>query len=131
MPDALEVWLDPTVRLEPAALQRLAAFEAEVLSTGPGKGRVEWARALIAARERGAGAFPVRTVRPLPTNGDATRAGTLEDVATRLEPIERLPVDLLIVPEGYGRVAHPLEAMVAFAEEEAARVRQVMPGRTR
>jgi hypothetical protein len=52
-------------------------------------------------------------------------------VATRLEPIERLPVDLLTVLEGYRRVTHPLETMVAFAEEEAARTRRAAQGRAR
>jgi hypothetical protein len=127
----LEVWLDPTVRLEPTALAQLADFETEVLSTTPGGSQVTWSRGLVAARERGAGAFPVRTIRPLPISGDGTRAGSLEDVATRLEPIERLPVDLLTVLEGYRRVTHPLETMVAFAEEEAARTRRAAQGRAR
>jgi len=32
------------------------------------------------------------------------------------------------VPDGYRRVPHPLEVMVAFVEEEAARARQPQPG---
>ena len=43
----------------------------------------------------------------------------MEDIATRLEPIEQLSVDLVKVPEGYQRTPHPLEQMVAFAEDEA------------
>jgi hypothetical protein len=127
-PGALEVWLDPTVRLGPAALAQLAIFETDILSNTPGKGQVAWSRGLVAARERGAGAFAIRTVRPLPTGSEATRAESFEDVATRLEPLDRLPADLLTIPEGYRRVAHPLETMVVFAEEEAARTRQAQQG---
>jgi hypothetical protein len=46
-------------------------------------------------------------------------AGTVEDVATRIEPLPTVPKVLLTVPDGFHRVPHPLEIMVAHAEREA------------
>jgi hypothetical protein len=54
-------------------------------------------------------------------------AGRVEDVALRVEPLAVLPTDLVTVPEGFKRTAHPLEIMVAHAEREAE-LRRLMGG---
>jgi len=81
---------------------------------------------LAAARAHAAGAFPVRTLR---RTAVAETAVTIEDVATRLEPLASFPDELLRVPDGYRRVSHPLEVMVAYEEQEAALARGERPGR--
>ena len=81
---------------------------------------------LAAARGYAEGAIPVRTIRKTGA-GESTR--TIEDVTSRLERLERFPLDLVAVPDGYRRVPHPLEVMVAWGEEEAARARQSQAGR--
>jgi len=48
---------------------------------------------------------------------------TVEDVASRLEYVRQFPIELLKIPSGYRRIAHPFEVMVAYLEEEAARDR--------
>ncbi len=115
---AVEVWLDPKVRLGPAALAALERFEDEVLGSRE-TGEVAFSRYISAARKHAGGAFPVRTVRPLPGEG------AVEDRALRLEPVAAVPREILNVPESYRRVPHPLEQMVAYAEEEAALVRKM------
>jgi hypothetical protein len=126
----LEVWLDPTVRLGPEALRALATFEAEVLSAARAAASVAEApgRYLAAARAHAGGAFPVRTARAAALAVDGSPMGRVEDVATRLERLERFPRDLVEIPEGLQRVPHPLEAVVRFLEEEAERD-EVMSGR--
>jgi hypothetical protein len=111
--EAFDVWIDPAVRLTPAALDAVGSFES-VLSgkpaaTAPG-------RALAAARSHSQGALPVRTVRPV-----AGAMGHVEDAATQVERLERFPSELVEIPEGLKRVPHPLEAMVRFLEEDAER----------
>jgi hypothetical protein len=119
----VEVWLDPTIRLRPAALRALAAFEATLDGSRDGdEPTAPVARYLAAAREHAGGAMPVRTVRTLAT-GPATARVRLEDVASRLEPVADFPEELAAVPEGLRRVPHPLEAVVAFLEAEAERDR--------
>lgn len=110
---AFEVWVDPSVRLTPAALNAVGGFES-VLSeksaaAAPG-------RALAAARAHASGALPVRTVRPV-----ASGMGHVEDAATNVERLERFPSELVEIPEGLQRVPHPLEAAVRFLEEDAER----------
>lgn len=111
--DAFEVWVDPSVRLTPAALNAVGGLEA-VLSgpsspTAPG-------RMLATARAHASGALPVRTVRQV-----ASGMGQVEDVATNVERLERFPSELVEIPEGLKRVPHPLEAAVRFLEEDAER----------
>ena len=109
---AMDVWVDPSLRLTPGALAALDALDAAT------SGRREDAspgRLLGAARSHAAGAVPVRTVRPL------AAVGQIEDVATRLEKLERFPGELAQVPEGLRRVPHPLEATVRFLEEDRER----------
>jgi hypothetical protein len=131
----LDVWVDPRVRLTPAAATALERFEDDVLGPPagvPGKSSLApMSRYVAAARSHAGGAFPIRTVRPVQPWADA--AGpiapevaarvTLEDVALRLERLAELPRELVTVPDGLKRVAHPLESAVAFAEKEAERIR--------
>jgi len=126
---AVEVWLDPAVPLAPAALDALERFENQVLGARDME-EVAFSRYIAAARKHAEGAFPIRTVRPLSAEGGVSEAGTVEDVALRLEPVATVPRELLTVPEDYRRVPHPLEQMVAFAEEEAA-LRERMSGSPR
>jgi hypothetical protein len=122
---AIEVWCDRRVRLTEAARAALAALEEEVLGGGAAKGAGAGAM-LAAARARAGGAFPVRTLRRA---ASAEGSATIEDVATRLEPLASFPDELLRVPDGYRRVSHPLEVMVAYEEQEAALARGERPGR--
>lgn len=117
----LDVWLDPRVRLSPDAQDALAAFEREVVGAAAEAKQARVSTALAAARAEGDGALPIRTSRPLKVLDDGTALGSVDDVATRLEVLEAFPLDLAAVPEGLERTAHPLELMVAFAEEEAER----------
>jgi hypothetical protein len=119
---ALEVWVDPTVRLGAAAVEALARFEEGALggagaAAGPG---ATTSRLLAEARRQAGGAVPVRTSRSLVAS-DGRRMGSLDDVALRVETLPALPADLLAVPAGFRRMTPPLEAMVAFAEDDAAR----------
>lgn len=117
----LEVWLDPTVTLTAPALAALSRFNGEVLSGGSASSGPLFSAMLTAAREKTGGAFPIRTLHPVPTTASGTAGSSIEDLVTRLEYVEKFPADLLKVPAGYRRVAHPLEAMVAYLEEEARR----------
>lgn len=115
----LDVWVDPSHRLTPAALGAVASLESVL--EGPGTGSAEAAgvppgRSLAAARIHAAGAFPVRTLRPLAAPG-----AHIEDVTTRLERLERFPTELAEIPEGLRREPHPLEAVVRFLAEDAER----------
>jgi hypothetical protein len=109
-----DVWVDDAVRLTPAALDALEAFETEALGAGaPGPTPA----ALVGAARRAAGgAVPVRVERPLAQTG-----GTVEDEVTSLKTLPAFPQKLLVIGDGFRRVPSPLEEMVAFAEEEASR----------
>jgi hypothetical protein len=109
-----DVWVDGTVRLSPAALEALEAFETDALGSAAAPA-VSPAR-LVAAARRAAGAVPVRVKRPLSSAG-----GSVEDVVTTLTPLPAFPQKLLAIGEGFRRVASPLEEVVAFAEDEASR----------
>lgn len=110
----LEVWVDPAVRMTPKALEALDSFEAKL--AGPAGGE-EPGRHLAAARKFALGAVPVRTARKAGPEG----SGRIEDVATKLERLERFPSELAEIPEGLKRVPHPLEAVVRFLAEDAER----------
>lgn len=105
---AMEVWVDPSVKLTPAALAAMDALE----SAASGRREDAPGRLVAAARSHAGGAVPVRTVRPLPASGQ------VEDVTTRLERLERFPAELVQIPEGLRRAPHPLEAAVRFLEED-------------
>lgn len=115
----LEVWLDPSIRLSAAAREALSRFERALAGATPARGVAPGpARLLAVARDHAGGAFPVRTFRRLGEGGAGTAASS-EDVAVRLEPLAALPRELIEVPEGLHRTAHPLELLVAFEEQEA------------
>jgi hypothetical protein len=111
----LDVWVDPSVRLNAAALGAMSSLETAL--TGPASDAVPPGRSLAAARAQAGGAFAVRTLRPL------AGVGQVEDVATQLERLERFPSDLVEIPEGLRRVPHPLEAAVRFLDDERERDR--------
>ncbi len=120
-PDLVDVWLDGSVRLAKAGQDALRSFESEALgdvSTTPE--RAPLASLMAAVRTAGGGAFPVRTRRPLVDAGGQATGSVLEDVATKLTILPAFPTKLLTLPETLKRVPSPLEAMVAFAEDEAA-----------
>lgn len=110
-----DVWVDGSVRLSPAALDALEAFEKDALGSAAGPA-VSPAGLVAAARRASDGAVPVRIRRPLTAAG-----GTVEDVVTSLTPLPAFPQKLLGIGDGFRRVASPLEEMVAFAEDEASR----------
>lgn len=112
---AADVWVDGTVRLTPAALDALEAFERDVLDAAS-KDEVPVSSLAAAARRAAGGAVPVRVRRSL----GAGRC-TADDTARALTPLAAFPQKLLVVGDGFRRVASPLEVMVAFAEEEASR----------
>jgi len=129
-PDAgMELWLDPSVTLRPAAVEALAALGAVL---GKPRGADAGANAdaeetpvdryLAAARAHTGGAMAVRTVRTVGSGPPSLRS-QLEDVTTRLERIDDFPQDLVAVPEGLHRVPHPLEGVVRFLEDETRRDR--------
>jgi hypothetical protein len=111
----LDVWVDPSVRLNAAALGALSSLETAL--AGADRDAVPPGRSLAAARAQAGGAFAVRTLRPL------AGVGQVEDVATQLERLERFPSELVEIPEGLRRVPHPLEAAVRFLDDERERDR--------
>jgi hypothetical protein len=134
---AFEAWVDPSLRLTPAALAALSALETGALS-GPAPAPAATATAksaepstpspaeapgryLAAARLHAAGAFPIHTRHPAAAPAGANPMGSVEDVATRLDRLERFPSALAEIPEGLKKVPHPLEAAVRFLEEDAER----------
>ncbi|HET9767479.1 MAG TPA: hypothetical protein VFS60_11570 [Thermoanaerobaculia bacterium] len=134
---AADVWVDPALRLTPSAQAAIGALETALAvpaasspsAAGTDKAGasdaqappVSPARLLAAVRNHTGGALPVRTVRALLRDDDGTATASVEDVATRVEPLDRFPTELAEVPEGARRVPHPLEATVRFLEAEAAR----------
>jgi hypothetical protein len=129
---AFDVWVDPSLRLTPAALAALSALETSALSgpavgakaadvDGPPSPAEAPGRYLAAARTHAAGAFPVHTLHPAAASASGKPIGQVEDVATRLDRLERFPSELAEIPEGLRKVPHPLEAAVRFLEEDAER----------
>lgn len=122
----MEVWVDPSIRLRPAALEALARFEAVLgkpRGAAKGAARPTVDRYLATARVHAAGAMTVRTVRTLGGDAPASARVRLEDVTTRLERVDDFPEELVAIPEGLRRIPHPLEGMAAFLEAEAERDR--------
>ncbi len=109
-----DVWVDGTLRLTPAALDALESFERDVLGSAS-RGEVNVSSLAAAARRAAGGAVPVRVRRSLGAD-----RGTSDDTALSLTPLPAFPQKLLVVGDGFRRVASPLEVMVAFAEEEAS-----------
>lgn len=129
---AVEVWVDPSLRLTAEAVDALELLEQELLSTssspdgdlGESPGRY-----LTAARRFADGAIAVRTVRPIAVaareggstvtrSDDHAAEGRIVDVASRVERLSRFPRELLEIPESLRREPHPLEATVRFLESE-------------
>ena len=124
----VEVWADRSLPLGPAALTALEGFETDALgATVPFEGRT--APELVSAARRSAAALPVRTRfssfeaegSSFGSSPGSSPGSSLEDVALRAEPLAAFPQKLLLIGDGFRRVASPLESMVAFAEEEASR----------
>jgi hypothetical protein len=119
-----EVWFDPRFELGSRGRVALDEFEAEILSAAnPG---AVGARALAAARQEASGSVPIHSLRPLDV--DNPEAGTIEDVASRIKEVATVPPELLTVPDGFQRVPHPLELMVAHARSEAELNRRMSGG---
>ena len=115
---AIDAWTDNSIRLTPDGLAALSSFETDVLGElVRHDGEATLANLIGETRKKADGAFVVRTSRPV-SKGSAS--DKIDNIVTRLESIPALPSDLLSIPEGFKRVSHPLEAMTAFAEEEAS-----------
>lgn len=57
-----------------------------------------------------------------PSSVEAVLAGDasiVEGITTRIEPLQEIPSELAVIPEGCRRVLHRLEQMVTYAEEQA------------
>lgn len=119
---ALEAWVDTSHRFSPRAMDAVEDFELEILGAASDEQGRAPLKALATARRHSDGAVPVITARPTLQGG-----GLIEDVATRIEPLDAFPTDLVKIPEGFRRTAHPLELMVAHAEREAE-LRTLMSG---
>jgi len=118
----VELWFEPDVRFGAPALDAIENFEVEVLGATAGAEGLVPLRATAEARRFAGGAVPVVSARRM-----ANGAGRIEDVALRVERLDAFPTDLVQVPEGLQRVAHPIEIMVAHAEQEAE-LRRLMGG---
>jgi len=117
---AVDVWVDPSVRLSTAAQDALDAFSRAV--SGPKAESVPTSTELIsAARRMAGGAFVVRSVR------GSGGGGEIEEIVESLVSTSTVPRTLLVPEEGLRRVPSPLEIVVSFAEEEAARRAPVLP----
>lgn len=116
----VDVWVDPGLPLTPAALEGLEAFEAAVAGGSAAKSTPAGAADYVAtARRHDGGRMSVRTLRPARLGLAPEVGGTIEDAALRVERLDAFPAELLEVPEGLERAPHPLELMVAWAEQEA------------
>jgi hypothetical protein len=111
-----EIWVDGATSFGPAALDALEGFEREALGAGAEASAegVSPSALVAAARRAAGGAFPLRIRRT------GAAGGTAEDVVSAVVSLPSLPPKLVTVGDGFRRVPSPLEAMVAFAEEEAA-----------
>ncbi len=117
---AVDVWVDSSVRLSAAAQDALDAFSRAVSgprgATGPAS-----AELIGAARRKAGGAFVVRSVRA------SGGGGEIEELVETLAPASSVPRSLLVPEEGLRRVPSPLEIVVSFSEEEAARRAPALP----
>jgi hypothetical protein len=117
----VDVWVDPTLRLEKAALDALKSFETEVTGElDPEPGRPTLSALISAARESAQGAFALRTRRNLVSPEGTDTGLVLEENVTNVTALPAFPKKLLVLPETLKRVPSPLETMVAYAEDEAA-----------
>ncbi len=119
---ALEAWVDSNHRFSPRAMDAIEDFELEVLGASAEESGLVPLKAVAMARRHADGAVPLFTARPTLQGG-----GLIEDVATRIETLDALQIELVSIPEGFSRTAHPLEMMVAHAHREAE-LRTLMSG---
>jgi len=125
--ETLELWIDPTIHLAPAAQAAIASFESE-LRRGAGAAAELSQKMAAAARTQAGGGFTVRQVQAFALGPlSETATGRLEDVTTRIERVESLPLELVTIPEGLARIPHPLEQVVRFLAGEEER-RRMMSG---
>ena len=120
----VDVWFDPQHRVGSRGLSALDEFETQVLSAASTDAVAP--RALAVARREAGGAVPILTLRPL--RAGRVEDGTIEDVASRVDEVATVPPELLTVPDGFQRVPHPLELMVAHARSEAELNRRMSGG---
>lgn len=116
---AVDVWVDPSVKLSTAAQDALDRFSRSVSSPQPDPAPSS-TELIVAARRKAGGAFVVRSVRP-------SGGGEIEEVVETLAPASSVPRSLLVPEEGLRRVPSPLEIVVSFSEEEAARRAPALP----
>ena len=119
---SIDVWLDATIRLTPAARAALSRFEHDVVGGRRSSRSFGAARLVAAARDWGSGAFPVRTERIVPGEDPESESIRVTNLYTRLEQLAHFPFELLAIPEGLRRAPHPLEAMVKYMEEKAQEI---------
>ncbi len=118
----VEVWVDPALPLGTASLDALEAFENDALGA-TGVREAHTTPELVAAARRSTQALPVRTRSLLRTSAEPSLGVSVwEDIPLRVESVPTLPEKLLRIGDGFRRAPSPLETMVAFAEEEAARM---------
>lgn len=110
---SVDVWVDGEVKVGDEGMRALRQLEQDVVGAPAGDGQPSASRLVAAAREWGGGGVVVRTERTV------TGGARISDEASRLETLPAFPTDLLQVPDGFRRIPHPLEAMVAHAESEA------------
>ncbi len=115
----MDVWFDPQLRLSARGVHALERFEQQVLAVNVKPGTPAASMLLAAARQHTGGAVPLRTSRSAVLGVSAEEAGTIDDIAVSVQRLGVWPDDLVTVPEGYQRVAHPLELMASWAEQEA------------
>lgn len=123
----LDLWVQPEVRLSSEARAALTRFEGTALAelTSVGSTATVKAHELMgAARDFAEGAFVVRSLQSLRIGGIVS---TLEDVATRLQPLPTFPLEMVEIPEGLRRVPHPLEQIISVMEKEEELLQPLTP----
>lgn len=116
---ALDFWVDSSIHLSPIALDALERLESSMLGHTTQDQEPGFQTLLAEGRRRSGGALVVATSHSLVFGRTAEQAGTMDDVVLRLKALSVFPTDLLEIPANYVRVAHPLETIVNYAEQEA------------
>ncbi len=115
---AMDFWFDPEIKLTARAQEAFVSFE-QAVSGRRNPGSLSFSDLTAQARKSSNGALPFRTSRAMVMGVDADEAGSVDDIALRVEILLAFPTELLEIPEGLKRAPHPLELMVNYAEEEA------------
>ena len=123
----LEASFDPSVRLTSPAAAALDDLAARLAGAKPDEPS---AAALESMRRQAGNALAVRTSRAalLPPGGDGNDDARVDDITTRVERLEIFPAELLVIPDGFRRVAHPLEAAIRYLEQDEEWRRQIGGG---